>query len=51
MNFELNYKASPTLSKFHNSDAFFRGVKGPIGSGKSVGMCFELFVVMKTQAK
>jgi hypothetical protein len=51
MKFELNYKASPTLSKFHNSDAFFRGVKGPIGSGKSVGMCFELFVVMKSQAK
>jgi len=47
--FELNYKATPTLSKFHNSDAFYRGVKGPIGSGKSVGMCFELFTNMSLQ--
>lgn len=36
------YVASPTLAEFHASDDFVRGVKGPIGSGKSVGMCVEI---------
>ena len=40
---EIHYKASPTLSKFHHSDALVRGVKGPIGSGKSVGMVMEIY--------
>lgn len=40
---ELVYNASPTLQKFHKSEAFLRCVLGPIGSGKSVGMCWELF--------
>jgi hypothetical protein len=38
------YKASKTLNEFHHSDSFVRGIKGPIGSGKSVGMCFEIFM-------
>lgn len=43
------YDASPTLAKFHKSKAFFRGVRGPIGSGKSVGMCMEIFRRMREQ--
>lgn len=39
----VEYAASPTLREFHNSPAFVRGVKGPVGSGKSVGCCFEIF--------
>ena len=36
------YHAEPTLARFHASDAFFRGVRGPLGSGKSVGCCAEV---------
>lgn len=39
----VEYNASPTLSRFHNSPSVVRGVMGPVGSGKSVGCCFELF--------
>lgn len=39
----INYNASPTLAKFHASNALVRGVRGPIGSGKSVGCCNEIF--------
>src|SRR6056300_1226734 len=47
--FKLNYQASPTLADFHASNAFVRGVKGPIGSGKSVGCCLEIFIRAKQQ--
>lgn len=47
----IAYKASPTLSAFHRSEAFYRGVMGPVGSGKSTGMCFELFRRATEQAK
>ncbi|MCK5602749.1 hypothetical protein KAR91_12790 [Candidatus Pacearchaeota archaeon] len=47
--FEINYKAAPTLAKFHASTAFVRGVRGPIGSGKSVAMCVELFRRLQEQ--
>jgi hypothetical protein len=36
------YVASPTLSRFHASDAPIRVVRGPIGSGKTVAMIMEL---------
>lgn len=39
---DIVYNAEPTLAKFHASDAFIRGVMGPVGSGKSVGMCMEI---------
>lgn len=48
--YEIGYKASPTLARFHTSDAFVRGVRGPIGSGKSVGMCIEVFRRLQEQA-
>ncbi len=34
--------AGPTLKRFHESEAFVRGIKGPIGSGKSTGCVVEL---------
>jgi hypothetical protein len=45
----ISYTASPTLIKFHKSNAFFRGVRGPIGSGKSVGMCLEIMRRLQQQ--
>jgi len=39
----INYNAEPTARKFHNSDAPVRGIMGPVGSGKSVACCVELF--------
>lgn len=38
----LRYVASPTLSRFHASTKFIRVVRGPAGSGKSVGCVFEM---------
>lgn len=39
----LQYDAEPTPARFHGSDAYFRGLMGPIGSGKSVACCMEIF--------
>ena len=40
---EITYKpAGPVTASFHNSDAFIRGLMGPIGSGKSVACCMEI---------
>lgn len=36
------YTPSKTLAKFHADDSLVRAVIGPIGSGKSVGMCMEI---------
>ena len=42
---ELNieYEAAPVISRFHASDAVVRGLMGPVGSGKSVACCLEIF--------
>jgi PBSX family phage terminase large subunit len=40
----VNYQASPTMTDFHKSDAFVRALMGPIGSGKSVACCMEMFM-------
>lgn len=40
---DVNYLATPTLSKFHKDTSFVRGAMGPIGSGKSVACCWEIF--------
>ncbi|RLD76494.1 MAG: hypothetical protein DRJ15_15235, partial [Bacteroidetes bacterium] len=46
MRVQIEYAPSLTLKEFHaeqdNLSAFVRGIMGPIGSGKSVGMCFEI---------
>lgn len=47
---EISYDPSPTLADFHASSAFVRGIKGPIGSGKSVGMCWEIYSRAMEQA-
>lgn len=39
----IEYNPSPTLEKFHASNVLVRGVRGPIGSGKSVGCCWEIW--------
>jgi len=39
----VEYTALPTAAKLHHSPALVRGIMGPIGSGKSVACCFELF--------
>ena len=31
------------LKQFMKDDTFFRGIRGPVGSGKSVGCCVEVF--------
>lgn len=44
------YVPSPTLERFHASPATFRGIRGPIGSGKSVGCVAELMMIALEQA-
>jgi hypothetical protein len=46
----IEYTPSPTLERFHGSNAFVRGVRGPIGSGKSVAMCWEIYTRAYEQA-
>lgn len=46
----ISYTPSPTLTAFHASNSFVRGVRGPIGSGKSVGMCWEIYSRAMEQA-
>ena len=41
---QLKYKPDGiTLKKFMKDDSFFRGLRGPVGSGKSVACCIEIF--------
>lgn len=40
---KINYEAGPIAAKFHLSNASVRGLMGPVGSGKSVACCFEMF--------
>ena len=43
-NKDLEYKSSGDIcSDFLKSDAFVRGIRGPVGSGKSVANCIEIF--------
>lgn len=44
------YNAAPVAAQFHNSKAFVRGLRGPIGSGKSVACCIEIFKKSREQA-
>lgn len=38
------YVPLPTVEKFHRDESFFRCIRGPIGSGKSVGCVMELLL-------
>lgn len=42
MNILINYTAAPTIAAFMKSEAFFRIIAGPIGSGKTAGCIMEL---------
>ena len=37
-----DYKPSATIARFMASDAFVRGIRGPVGGGKSTGCCAEI---------
>jgi len=39
---EVRYRMSPTLERFHGCNDFVRGVRGPVGSGKSTAMSQEI---------
>ncbi len=39
----------PTVAAFLHSDAFVRGLRGPVGSGKSTACCFEIVRRAKEQ--
>jgi len=50
----IDFKYKPdgdVLKAFMKSDTFFRGIRGPVGSGKSVGSCVEVFRRALGQAK
>jgi len=40
---EVDDKATPTGSKGHRDESVIRAIIGPIGSGKSVACCWEIF--------
>lgn len=41
---DFKYKPDgEVLKSFMKDDTFFRGIRGPVGSGKSVGCCVEVF--------
>ena len=41
---QVNYRPSPTLTKFHQCRSKYRCIIGPIGSGKSVGCLMDLYM-------
>ena len=52
--FNLEYdvrESAPTLARFHRSNADFRAILGPIGGGKSVACCVEIFRRCQEQRK
>lgn len=46
---EILYRPSRTVAAFQASDKFVRGIRGPVGSGKSVGCVLDLFTRMERQ--
>ena len=41
---DFSYKPDGEIIKtFMKDSTFFRGIRGPVGSGKSVGCCVEVF--------
>ena len=41
---DLDFSTSPTVWKFLNDNAFFRGLMGPVGSGKSYACAAEVML-------
>ena len=49
---DFKYKPDGEILKtFMKDDTFFRGIRGPVGSGKSVGCCIEVFRRALSQKK
>jgi len=46
----IDYSALPTISQMHHSEALIKGVRGPVGSGKTVGCCWEIVRLAMRQA-
>ncbi len=46
----IHYKAPTTISRFMASPALYRGLMGPVGSGKSSACCMELMARAFAQA-
>ncbi len=46
---EIRYQPSPIVEQFQADDSFIRGLRGPVGSGKSVGCVIELAKRMNAQ--
>lgn len=46
----LDFSTSPTTSRFLSDDSFFRGLMGPVGSGKSYGCASEILLRAVRQA-
>ncbi|GMW01477.1 MAG: hypothetical protein AMXMBFR84_26140 [Candidatus Hydrogenedentota bacterium] len=39
------YTPSPTIARFHaDNHSFYKGIMGPFGSGKTVGLCMEIMM-------
>jgi len=47
----IDYTAPPTVGRFMDSSAFARFIIGPVGSGKTTGMIFEMLKRAVGQAK
>ncbi|MEB3492826.1 TerL [Pasteurella multocida] len=46
---QINYKASATFKKIHRLNPFVLAIRGPIGSGKSVGCVMKMFQISLNQ--
>ena len=46
----VDYVAEPTAAEFHDSDALIRGLRGPIGTGKSVACVNDAMALSLQQA-
>lgn len=46
---EIEYRPSVTVQAFQDDDSFIRGIRGPVGSGKSVGCVMDLYTRMVAQ--
>lgn len=46
---QITYTPSETCAAFHNSPKNIRGIRGPVGSGKSVACCMEIFFASMRQ--
>jgi len=52
LGYNFEYKPSgDTIKEFMKDDSFFRGIRGPVGSGKSVSCCVEIFRKAASQKK